>query len=207
MKDANLKVGDVVIIREWDDMKKEYGVIGSNIPISELYFLEEMKKYCGKAIRIQKIIYKPSVYPFYPGYWVYIMKGAPFFFTEEMFECRTTDVELDVRTLIPGKHLVRLRNGAFYSVFKDIRDENILMPVKGDVAISFDRYNEFDGKHKLSRDKDIMAVYVVDLALDEDDEEIVTLRRTWKRFELSKDKPKKKIYKYDGICDPTKYLK
>lgn len=206
MKDTNLKVGDVVIIRKWDDMKKEHGVIGSNIPVSELCFLKEMKKYCGKAMRIQKTLYKPSVYPFYPGYQIYVMEGAPFFFTEEMFECRTMDVELDMRTLIPGKHLVRLRNGVFYSVFKDIRDENILMPVKGDVAISFDRYNEFDGKHKLSRDKDITVVYVVDLALDEDDEEIVTLRRTWKRFELPKDKPKK-TYKYDDICDPTKYLK
>lgn len=207
MKDADLKIGDVVIIREWDDMKKEYGVIGSDIPISEICFLKEMKKYCGKAMRIQKTLYKPSIYPFYPGYQIYVMEGAPFFFTEEMFERRVLGVELNMNALIPGKHLVRLRNGDFYTVFKDTRERNILMPIKGVVAIPFDCYNNHDGKHKFSSDKDIMAIYVIDLVLGDDDEEIMTLHKIWKRFEVLKYKSRKKVYKYDDICDPTKYLK
>lgn len=51
------KVGDKVRVREWDDMKKEFGVdYDGDIPGFGIYFFaKSMKKYCGKTVTIKEI--------------------------------------------------------------------------------------------------------------------------------------------------------
>ncbi len=53
----NHKVGDIVTIREWDDMAEEFGLDGDrDIIISGpvIYFSKEMRKCCGKTKKIIK---------------------------------------------------------------------------------------------------------------------------------------------------------
>ena len=51
------KVGDKAVVREWDDMAKEYGIDGDgDIGLSnERCFAEGMKKFCGKTVIITGI--------------------------------------------------------------------------------------------------------------------------------------------------------
>lgn len=46
------KVGDKVRVRQWNDMVKEFGIKGEDIPISGCYFVKEMKQYCGKTYEV-----------------------------------------------------------------------------------------------------------------------------------------------------------
>ena len=46
------KVGDKVRVRQWDDMVKEFGSDGEDIPIDGCYFIKEMKQYCGKTYEV-----------------------------------------------------------------------------------------------------------------------------------------------------------
>ena len=57
-----MKIGDKYIIREWDDMAKEFGIMHNyfddcciDTPI--FLFLREMRKYCGKIVTISRIYY------------------------------------------------------------------------------------------------------------------------------------------------------
>ena len=50
------KVGDKVRVREWDDMAKEFVVDGNgDIRLDSIYFVEPMRKYCGKTATIMAI--------------------------------------------------------------------------------------------------------------------------------------------------------
>lgn len=50
------KVGDKVRIRQWDDMKKEFGVDGDgDIDCNTSFFVPEMKSLCGKEFVIEKV--------------------------------------------------------------------------------------------------------------------------------------------------------
>ena len=61
---AIIKAGNIVKIRQWDDMKKEYGISyersnscfdpGILLINCREKFTEEMKKYCGKTIKINE---------------------------------------------------------------------------------------------------------------------------------------------------------
>ncbi len=52
IKKEELKVGDRVVIREWDDMAQEFGVNAFGSIKCNNFFTERMKKYCGKVARI-----------------------------------------------------------------------------------------------------------------------------------------------------------
>lgn len=67
------KVGDRVKIREWDDMKKEYGLDrNGRIVVYEewhaiddygvSYITERMRRYCGKETRIERIVHYKAGY-------------------------------------------------------------------------------------------------------------------------------------------------
>ena len=49
------KVGDKVLVRNWDDMGKEFGLDKEDIAIPHCYFVEKMKKYCSDVVTICKI--------------------------------------------------------------------------------------------------------------------------------------------------------
>ncbi len=46
--------GDVVKIKEWDDMVREYGVIGDNITVP-FSFTSGMRYLCGQTLKIKNI--------------------------------------------------------------------------------------------------------------------------------------------------------
>ena len=48
-----IKEGNIVKVRQWDDMAKEFGEYYSAINCSKM-FTEEMKEYCGEIIEITK---------------------------------------------------------------------------------------------------------------------------------------------------------
>ncbi len=50
----NYEVGDIVKIREWDDMEQEFGVVGThiNVPFS---FTSTMRYLCGQTLKIKDI--------------------------------------------------------------------------------------------------------------------------------------------------------
>lgn len=75
------KIGDIVQIRQWDDMKREFGVTAlGNIRCSGWYFVREMKKYCGKKLQITHIRNFNDAY--------YLNIENSWTFTSEMFEKR-----------------------------------------------------------------------------------------------------------------------
>lgn len=49
------KVGELVKIRQWDDMEKEFGTSGSGSVACNLYFTESMKPLCGKYAEIVRL--------------------------------------------------------------------------------------------------------------------------------------------------------
>lgn len=48
------KVNDIVQVRQWDDMEREFGLNRFGIKCS-VTFMEEMKQYCGKQFHILSI--------------------------------------------------------------------------------------------------------------------------------------------------------
>ena len=51
----NLKVGDKVTIRQWDDMAEEFGVDYDGDIKCKNIFIPDMRKYCGKTFTIVDI--------------------------------------------------------------------------------------------------------------------------------------------------------
>lgn len=50
------KVGDKVKVREWDDMVEEFGTDEDGDIDCNLYFVEYMKKYCGKEMTVSRVL-------------------------------------------------------------------------------------------------------------------------------------------------------
>ncbi len=74
------KVGDRVIIRDWDDMEKEFGVNAFGSIKCNHFFTVRMKKYCGKVARIINADRDDFALEFEDG------KEAPaYVFSHEMF--------------------------------------------------------------------------------------------------------------------------
>lgn len=70
------KVGDIVKIREWDDMAEEFGRnIYGDIEGEDLIFPMSLKKYCGKEVKIKYIC----------GFGVYAIENIDWYFTDKMF--------------------------------------------------------------------------------------------------------------------------
>lgn len=87
MRDSEIKIGDVVKIRQWDDMVSEFGIntLG-NIPIPQKItdFTSNMKRYCGEVFTV-KSMYR------WVGYEIgYRLEGRSginrYFVTSEMLE-------------------------------------------------------------------------------------------------------------------------
>lgn len=53
---SKYNVGDVLRVRQWDDMVEEFGVSGKDIPC-EGVFVSEMKYMCGKIFTVAEICY------------------------------------------------------------------------------------------------------------------------------------------------------
>lgn len=54
------KVGDKVLVRQWDDMKKEFGLNNYGSINTYCHFVSNMKIYCSKIVTINKIFTEES---------------------------------------------------------------------------------------------------------------------------------------------------
>ena len=81
---AKFKVGDRVKIRQWDDMKREYGMDPYGAIMMPCTFMPEMRKYCGKTVIIQDVAstLRDDRY--------HIKGGDGWCFSDEMFETPAT---------------------------------------------------------------------------------------------------------------------
>lgn len=55
MKLEDIHPGDVLRIREWDDMEAEFGTDDEGDIACEFYFTREMEKFCGTVLTVEKI--------------------------------------------------------------------------------------------------------------------------------------------------------
>lgn len=65
MRAENIKVGDVLKIREWDDMEEEFGRSSySHIYIENdmEFFVDTMRKLCGKKFTVKQIVHGRVTY-------------------------------------------------------------------------------------------------------------------------------------------------
>ena len=76
------QIGDRVTIRQWDDMKSEFGLNRfGDIKVQKVCFTEPMRKYCGKTLTIVRKSHYLS-----PNSDCYYFGGSTKVFTSPMFE-------------------------------------------------------------------------------------------------------------------------
>ena len=76
------QIGDRVTIRQWDDMKSEFGLNRfGDIKVPKACFTESMRKYCGKTFPIVHVNRYTS-----PKFDSYFFDGTSVVFTSPMFE-------------------------------------------------------------------------------------------------------------------------
>lgn len=79
------KEGDKVVVREWDDMVREFGTNGQGEILTPLVFTPEMKRFCGGVFEIS--------YAYISNY---ILEGNRYRYTDEMlmpFEFHISDLK------------------------------------------------------------------------------------------------------------------
>lgn len=54
MLSSDLKFGDIVMVREWDDLVNEFGLLGGAI-MTPIPFISAMRKFCGHEFRVIRI--------------------------------------------------------------------------------------------------------------------------------------------------------
>lgn len=54
MNDFDLRVGDVVRFREWDDMVAEFGMVGDSVGVP-YHFTREMRYLCGHLAKVRRV--------------------------------------------------------------------------------------------------------------------------------------------------------
>ena len=144
----NLKVGDKVTIRQWDDMAEEFGVDYDGDIKCKNIFISDMRKYCGKTFTIVDI--KGYLYTLSDDSGAALKDSVfstPWGFTEDMFEKKTAFTKDNLKSGMVAK----LRDGGVCLLFGDkLIDE--------DGYILLDKYCE-DLTCAVSSQLDIMAVY------------------------------------------------
>lgn len=75
-------IGDEVTIRQWEDIKSEFGLnVYGDIKVPECIFTKRMKQYCGQTLPIIHVIRHAP--PFFDSYG---LEGSTMAFTSPMFE-------------------------------------------------------------------------------------------------------------------------
>lgn len=103
------KVGDKVVIKNWDDMVEEFGLtIGGNIDC-KYCFLDKMAEYCGKTMTI-KSIEERGVYKMEED-------GGTWNWSEDMFELEKIKFE--------NGQLIETREGTLYVYLENVNNFGI----------------------------------------------------------------------------------
>ena len=131
------EVGDKVQVREWDDMKKEFGVDSDdNINTPDWCFIDEMRGFCGKTYIISQIRTK--------GY--YLSGCGDYIFTDEML-IQYEFTESDLKTGM----IVETRCHEPYMVY----DKRLISASGYEPLINY----TIDLYHRTNRDFDIIRVF------------------------------------------------
>lgn len=98
MRDEDIKVGDVLRIRQWDDMAAEFGTESyldmTRIKTSRIRFTERMKYMCGATFTISRRAYDERGWFYYrSAEGIEDIMKAVFVITSEMLEPFSNDKE------------------------------------------------------------------------------------------------------------------
>ena len=131
-----IKEGNIVKVREWDDMTKEFGVFRVSLDGATincfLTFTEEMRKHCGEEIRINKDMEKDFNFHeafCYEGHMFSTDMLEPYMIIEKEKECLFMKIQ-EVMELKDGSR-VRANNGKIYIV----EDGNLISEDNGNSLI------------------------------------------------------------------------
>ena len=131
-----IKEGNIVKVREWDDMAKEFGEFRVSLDGTTincfLTFTEEMRKHCGEEIRINKDMEKDFNFHevfCYEGHMFSTDMLEPYMIIEEKKECLFMKIQ-EVMELKDGSR-VRANNGKIYI----IEDGNLISEDNGNSLI------------------------------------------------------------------------
>ena len=151
------KVGQVVTIRQWDDMEKEFGLRDrtspyhlDNIKVLGSGFSESMKELCGKKATILSIVAYRNHDKITLDFHDKELKDTDWYYTTDMIEQYIPTFEELV-----GK-IVEVRNGQRYLGVKTTVDGIIFAGITGWFAAE-DRGEDLLSKYR--KDFDIMKVY------------------------------------------------
>ena len=128
-----IKENNIVKVREWDDMAKEFGVTLDGATINcFLKFTEEMRKYCGKTIKINENMERSfNKYEnfYYNGHAISTDMLEPYVISKEEKEDSFMKIQ-EVMELKDGSR-VRTNNGKIYIV----NDGNLISEDNGNSLI------------------------------------------------------------------------
>ena len=131
-----IKEGNIVKVREWDDMAKEFGEFRVSLDGTTincfLTFTEEMRKHCGEEIRINKDMEKDFNFHevfCYEGHMFSTDMLEPYMIIEKEKECLFMKIQ-EVMELKDGSR-VRANNGKIYIV----EDGNLISEDNGNSLI------------------------------------------------------------------------
>lgn len=143
------KVGDKVIVREWDDMEKEFGLDSGGDIKAKCCFVESMREHCGKSVTITG--FTPE-----GNYWV---KESMFIFSEDTFEKKhhqkiviTTDGVETLARLYDGDKVVKKATAKCFP--EDTFDFNV------GAKLAFERLTKDDGKWRVVHRKPKVGDYI-----------------------------------------------
>ena len=131
-----IKEGNIVKVRQWDDMAKEFGEFRVSLDGTTincfLTFTEEMRKHCGEEIRINKDMEKDFNFHevfCYEGHMFSTDMLEPYMIIEKEKECLFMKIQ-EVMELKDGSR-VRANNGKIYIV----EDGNLISEDNGNSLI------------------------------------------------------------------------
>ena len=131
-----IKAGNTVKVRQWEDMKKEFGEFRVSLDGTTincfLTFTEEMRKHCGEEIRINKDMEKDFNFHevfCYEGHMFSTDMLEPYMIIEKEKECLFMKIQ-EVMELKDGSR-VRANNGKIYIV----EDGNLISEDNGNSLI------------------------------------------------------------------------
>ena len=131
-----IKEGNIVKVRQWDDMVKEFGEFRVSLDGTTincfLTFTEEMRKHCGEEIRINKDMEKDFNFHevfCYEGHMFSTDMLEPYMIIEKEKECLFMKIQ-EVMELKDGSR-VRANNGKIYIV----EDGNLISEDNGNSLI------------------------------------------------------------------------
>lgn len=95
------KVGDKVLIRQWDDMAnmRKLDSLGNIVDVGENSFNREMRKFCGSMLIIKHVLTSD-----------YIMEGNNWHWTDDMIERKVNMTKADLKDGM----VCRTRNGKVF---------------------------------------------------------------------------------------------